>query len=103
MTKTNEERITALEESFVYVKEGMRELKDTMNVIIEKLDGRYVTKDSYDIRIQSLLDANKELEKRQDATDAKINKLQKWQYTVGGGAMVVGFLVGIISHVIKIS
>ena len=103
MTRTNEERITSLEEAIDYLKEGMKDVKDTLNVIIEKLDGRYPTKESVEFRIQALNDQQKELEKRIDCLETKVAKVQKWQYTVGGGAMVVGFLVGIISHVIKIS
>lgn len=109
MTKTNEERLSTLEESNDFLKEGMREMKEgirevkeTLAMIVEKLDGRYVSKESFDLRVQTLCDALKEVEKRQDATDAKINKLQKWQYTVTGGGVLLGFVIGIASHVIKI-
>ncbi len=101
MQKSPEERISSLEESIIYLKEGMAEVKNTLEKIMDKLDDRYPSKESMDLRISTLRDELKDLHDRTDKVESQTAKMQRWQYQVTGAVMLAAFLLGLLARSVK--
>lgn len=105
MDKTAEERISSLEDNFAFMREGIARMEktlDNLNIavasLVEKLDGRYPSKESVDLRVAELVRDIKGLRERQDAVEKRASSLAAWQYRVAGGLVVVSFALGVMSH-----
>lgn len=103
--KTAEERISSLEDNFTFLREGLsrvekaiEKLEATLSGLVEKLDGRYPSKESVDLRMQELVRDIKTLRERQDALEARAARLSAWQYRVAGALVVISFAVGVLSR-----
>ena len=105
MTKTTEERISSLEDNFTFMREGISRVEKTLekldisvSTLVEKLDGRYPSKESVDLRLGELIRDIKALRERQDALETRAARLLAWQYRVAGALVVISFAVGVLSR-----
>lgn len=105
MTKTVEERISSLEENVGYLREGVarvekaiERLESTLSGLVDKMDGRYPSKESVDLRMQELVRDVKALRERQDVIENQMSRMSAWQYRVVGGIVVISFILGVLSH-----
>ncbi|MHB1681578.1 MAG: hypothetical protein ACYCYO_01940 [Bacilli bacterium] len=104
-TKTTEERVTSLEENFAFMREGMtrvermlEKLDTTVSSLVDRLDTRYPSKESVDLRLAELVRDIKVLRERQDALEARAARMSAWQYRVAGALVVISFAVGVLSR-----
>lgn len=93
---TPEERIASLEIGLSGMKEGIAELKSviekldsTVSTLVDKMDLRYATKESVDLRIEALEVENKSLRSTVKDLNVRVNKLTAWMYKSMGA---IGFL-----------
>ena len=105
MSKTAEERISSLEDNFAFMREGIARMEKTLEKLdisvtslVEKLDGRYPSKESVDLRIGEIVRDIKGLRERQDAIEKRASALAAWQYRIAGGLVVLSFALGVLSH-----
>ncbi|SFU71422.1 hypothetical protein [Alicyclobacillus macrosporangiidus] len=104
MTVTVEERLSTLEAGFQSLKEGLdrveralEKLDGNVAVLIEKLDARYPSQESVNLRFTDLQQKVAQLETQCEAQRKDIDQLRNWQYKVTGGIAVVAFLLGLVS------
>ncbi len=105
MTKTAEERISSLEDNFTFMGEGIRrvekaleKLDATVATLVEKLDTRYPSRESVDLRMGELVRDIKKLREDQDALEARTTRMSAWQYKVTGALVLIAFALGVASH-----
>lgn len=106
--KTIEERVSSLEENFAFMREGIARVEKTLEKLdasvlslVERLDARYPSKESVDLRMAEIVRDIKTLRERQDALEARAMKIAAWQYRVIGGLVVVSFVLGVLSRLWK--
>ena len=99
MTKTPEERIASLEMSFISMGEGIARVEKTLEKLdgsvtslVDKLDARYPTKESVDLRLQELRNEYESLKLRVTEVEKNIDKLTAWRNWLTGAYVV---LVGV--------
>lgn len=102
MSQTPEERLASLEQGFGYVREGLErmekaigKLDSAVNTLIDKLDGRYPSQESVNLRFAELQKENETLRERLGTVEKQQGRLQSWQYKVAGGIAVIAFGLGI--------
>lgn len=103
--KTTEERVSALEENFAFMREGIARVEKTLEKLdasvlslVERLDVRYPSKESVDLRMAEIMRDINALRERQDALEARVTRLAAWQYRVIGGLVVGSFALSALSH-----
>jgi len=104
VTKSPEERLSALEEAFVSLKEGMSrvekgvgKLEETFAVLMDKLDSRYPSKESVELRLKEQMDDIVELKVKNAKMEKGIEELRKYIYKAIGGTAVGAFLFGFVA------
>lgn len=108
--RTPEERLSSLEESFTFMREGIVRVEKTLDKldltvssIVEKLDGRYPSKESVDLRIRELTtelqtarDVNEKLTEEVHSLRKDVDILKSWRsWLTGTLATVVA--VGVLA------
>jgi len=108
VTKSPEERLSALEEAFVSLKEGMSrvekgvgKLEETFAVLMDKLDSRYPSKENVDLRFKEIQTEIVVLRLQVADNTKRIYALNAWLYKAMGAVAVVGFGLGIAAQHIK--
>lgn len=103
--RSPEERITSLEGSFVNLKEGLTDVKtalETLNVtvagLVDRLDGRYPSKESVDLRVEDLRKDVDAVRKQADESKVQIDRMQRWQYQIMGAITLAAFLLGLLTR-----
>jgi hypothetical protein len=101
VTKSPEERISALEEAVVSLKEGMsrvekgfEKLEETFAVLMDKLDNRYPSKENVDLRFAQLHDDIH----GENGVKTQMETLKKFMYKVTGAIALVGFVIGVLAN-----
>jgi chromosome segregation ATPase len=105
LVQTPEERIAALEQGLLSLGEGIRRVETTLekldisvSSLVEKLDARYPSKETVDLRFE---DVHKELallRKDHDALDRRVQKMQAWMYKAAGAIAIVAFGIGVLAN-----
>ena len=115
-TKTTEERVASLEENFSFMREGMarvermlEKLDGTVSSLVDRLDIRYPSKESVDLRVAEIVrdiktlrerqeDLRKDLDEASGKLGARVERMAAWQYKVTGALVVLSFGIGVLSH-----
>ena len=108
MTRSPEERLSGLEENFDSMKEGLARLEKTLERIdavlsglVERLDVRYPTRESVDLRVEDLRKDMESVRKQADESKTRIDRMQRWQYQVTGAVTLAAFLLGLLARGFK--
>ncbi len=103
-----EERIAALEqgllsmgEAISRVEQAVERMDTTVIALTDKLDARYPSTESVDIRIVELQKALKELRREAEGYSHEISRLRARQYKRMGASAVVAFLLGLVAEVFR--
>lgn len=104
---TVEERLTSLEKSFEYLQEGMSRVEGTLEKLdssvadlIGRLDNRYPSQESVNLRFESMSKEIVELRKEFEETNVRVDKVRVWMYKAMGIGMTVTFVVGILAELV---
>ena len=87
-----------MREGISRVEKTLEKLDIAVASLVEKLDGRYPSKESVDLRLGELIRDIKALRERQDALETRAARLSAWQYRVAGALVVISFAVGVLSR-----
>lgn len=110
MTKSPEERLASLEQNFISLGEGVQrvekavdDLNKNVSTLVDKLDYRYPSKESVDLRLKAQESKDEVLEKeigelKEEVKTLKsqVNSLKKFQYKATGALVFVAFALGIL-------
>lgn len=104
-----EGRLSSLEQGFLSLKEGIDDLKksvekidDAVTLLMEKLDSRYPSKESVDLRIAELKQQQEAFNKRLNEMQKQLEKLKSWRNWIAGGIALAAFIIIALSHAIKL-
>ena len=107
MPPSTEERLASLEQGFRSVREGLErmekaieKLDSAVTTLIDKLDLRYPSQESVNLRFGELQKENEALRERLGILEKQQGRLQNWQYKVAGGIAVIAFGLGIAAKAI---
>lgn len=109
MPENVEGRLSSLEQGFLSLKEGIDDLKRSVEKVdtavtslMDKLDGRYPSKESVDLRIGELKQQQEALTRRLHDMQKQVDKLKSWRNWIGGGLALAAFVIVVLSHAIKL-
>ncbi len=96
MTPNPDERLTSLEHDVVSLKDGVEriekaveKLADSVSVLMDKLDARYPSKESVDLRFESIEQENQVLKTVIGDLKLEVSKVSAWMYKIIGA---MGFI-----------
>lgn len=108
MSLSTEERLASLEQKFNNVEEGIGRLEkslekvaNTVSELMEKLDARYSSQESVNLRFQQQQQEITQLQALAETLRADVEHMRRWQYKVMGAATVVAFLLGLVAEALR--
>jgi chromosome segregation ATPase len=106
VTRTPEERLASLEQQFSSLEEGfgrvekaVEKLTDNVTAMMDRLDARYPSRESVDLRFSALEQENAMLKAEVAELKQRVNRMSAWQYKAMGAVGIAAFASGLVWYI----
>ncbi len=81
------------------MEKAVEKLTDNVTAMMDRLDARYPSKESVDLRFGSIEQDNNSLRTEVVELRQRVNRISAWQYKVMGAIGIVAFAAGLVWYV----